>query len=55
MLHQNKEYDFIVFWNNRNIRRKLTLVMLLWHTKHFVICYQKKKLIKCAFNNAHST
>ena len=38
----NKKYDFVVFWNNRNIRRKL-LVMLLCLSNNLLICYRKIK------------
>ena len=45
MLH-NKEYDFIVFWNNRNIRRKLPSDVIMAY-KTFADMLPKEKADKC--------
>jgi glycosyltransferase involved in cell wall biosynthesis len=46
MLH-NKEYDFVVFWNNRNIRRKLPSDVIMAF-KTFCDMLPKEKSDKCA-------
>ena len=43
----NKNYDFIVFWNNRNIRRKLPGDVILAY-KTFCDMLPKEKAEKCA-------
>ena len=45
MLH-NKEYDFILFWNNRNIRRKLPSDVIMAY-KTFADMLPKEKADKC--------
>ena len=40
---QGKDYDFIVFWNNRNIRRKLPFDIIS-NIRHFVMDFLKKNL-----------
>tara|TARA_B100000900_G_C20589862_1_gene721170 strand:+ start:5 stop:1396 length:1392 start_codon:yes stop_codon:yes gene_type:complete len=44
---QDREYDFIVFWNNRNIRRKLPGDVILAY-KTFCDMLPKEKAEKCA-------
>ncbi len=44
---QGREYDFIVFWNNRNIRRKLPGDVILAY-KTFCDMLPKEKAKKCA-------
>ena len=44
---QGREYDFIVFWNNRNIRRKLPGDVILAY-KTFCDMLPKEKASKCA-------
>ena len=43
---QNKEYDFVVFWNNRNIRRKMASDLILAY-KTFCDMLPKEKAKKC--------
>ena len=51
---QEREYDFIVFWNNRNIRRKLPGDVIMAF-KTFCDMLPKDKAKRCCVNNAHST
>ena len=44
---QDKEYDFIIFWNNRNIRRKLPGDVIMAY-KTFCDMLPKEKAEKCA-------
>tara|TARA_B100002019_G_C21265437_1_gene599157 strand:- start:1582 stop:2973 length:1392 start_codon:yes stop_codon:yes gene_type:complete len=44
---QNKDYDFIMFWNNRNIRRKLPGDVIMAY-KTFCDMLPKEKSDKCA-------
>ena len=46
-LTSNKNYDFIVFWNNRNIRRKLPGDVVIAY-KQFCDMLPKEKADKCA-------
>ena len=45
MLH-NKEYDFVIFWNNRNIRRKVPSDVIMAY-KTFCDMLPKEKADKC--------
>jgi len=43
----NKELDFVVFYNNRNVRRKQTSDVILAY-RHFYLSLDKEKAEKCA-------